>query len=184
MPNFPFTLSTFPDDAGQRLDQYLAAKLPDVSRSRLQQLIAKGEVLVNQTAAKASLRLKGEEEITVTGPPHAPPLRAIPEEIALDIVYEDDDLAIVNKPAGMMVHAGAGATEDARNRGTLVNALLHHFKKLSSVGGARRLGEACERAGGAKDVHCAGPRLPEAGSRHNSKRDQPPLAAAHADDDA
>jgi len=55
------------------------------------------------------------------------------EEIALDIVYEDDDLAIVNKPAGMMVHAGAGATDDARNRGTLVNALLHHFAKLSAL---------------------------------------------------
>jgi 23S rRNA pseudouridine1911/1915/1917 synthase len=95
---------------------------------------------VNEAAAKASLRLKGDERITVTGPPHAPPLRAIPEEIALDIVYEDDDLAIVNKPAGMMVHAGAGATEDARNRGTLVNALLHHFKKLSSVGGELRPG--------------------------------------------
>src|ERR1019366_7597278 len=76
----------------------------------------------------------------VTGPPQAPPLRAIAEEIALDIVYEDDDLAIVNKPAGMMVHAGAGATEDARNRGTLVNALLHHFGKLSAVGGELRPG--------------------------------------------
>ena len=62
------------------------------------------------------------------------------EEIALDIVYEDDDLAIVNKPAGMMVHAGAGATDDARNRGTLVNALLHHFRKLSAVGGELRPG--------------------------------------------
>src|SRR5271166_18524 len=140
MPNFPLALSTLADDAGQRLDQYLAAKLPDVSRSRLQQLIEKGEVLVNNDVAKASLRLKGEEEITVTGPPHAPPLRAIAEEIALDIVYEDDDLAIVNKPAGMMVHAGAGATDDARNRGTLVNALLHHFKKLSAVGGELRPG--------------------------------------------
>jgi 23S rRNA pseudouridine1911/1915/1917 synthase len=62
------------------------------------------------------------------------------EEIALDIVYEDDDLAIVNKPAGMMVHAGAGATADARNRGTLVNALLHHFGTLSAVGGELRPG--------------------------------------------
>ena len=108
----------------------------------MQQLIAKGEVLVNGVAAKASLRLKGngEEQITVTGPPHAPPLRAIAEEIALDIVYEDDDLAIVNKPAGMMVHAGAGATDDARNRGTLVNALLHHFRTLSAVGGELRPG--------------------------------------------
>jgi len=140
MLDFPLTLAASPEDADQRLDQYLALKLPDVSRSRLQQLIAKGEVLVNEATAKASLRLKGEERITVTGPPTAPPLRAIAEDIALDIVYEDDDLAIVNKPAGMMVHAGAGATDDARNRGTLVNALLHHFGKLSSVGGALRPG--------------------------------------------
>ena len=62
------------------------------------------------------------------------------EEIPLDIVYEDNDLAIVNKPAGMMVHAGAGATDDARNRGTLVNALLHHFAALSEVGGDLRPG--------------------------------------------
>ena len=68
------------------------------------------------------------------------PLRAIPEDIPLTIVYEDDDLAVVNKPAGMMVHAGAGATEDQRNRGTLVNALLHHFAELSSVGGELRPG--------------------------------------------
>ncbi|MGD0793237.1 MAG: RluA family pseudouridine synthase [Terriglobales bacterium] len=147
MPEFPITLVVSANGAGQRLDQYLATQLSEVnhaevSRARVQQLIAKGEVLVNGTAAKASLRLKGngEEQITVTGPPHAPPLRAIPEEIALDIVYEDDDLAIVNKPAGMMVHAGAGATEDARNRGTLVNALLHHFEKLSAVGGELRPG--------------------------------------------
>ena len=145
MPDFPLTLTASPEAAGQRLDQYLATQLSDVnqtevSRARVQQLIEKGEVLVNQIAAKASLRLKGEEQITVTGPPHAPPLRALPEEIALDIVYEDDDLAIVNKPAGMMVHAGAGATDDARNRGTLVNALLHHFKKLSAVGGDLRPG--------------------------------------------
>jgi 23S rRNA pseudouridine1911/1915/1917 synthase len=140
MLDFPLTLNTLMEDAGQRLDQYLAAKLPEVSRARVQQLIAKGEVLVNEAAAKASLRLRGEEQITVTGPPHAAPLRAIPEEIALDIVYEDDDLAIVNKPAGMLVHAGAGATDDARNRGTLVNALLHHFGTLSAVGGALRPG--------------------------------------------
>src|SRR6202790_4681208 len=142
---FPITLTSSPEAAGQRLDQYPATQLSEVShaevsRARVQQLIEKGEVLVNQTAAKASLRLKGEEQITVTGPPHAPPLRAIPEEIALDIVYEDDDLAIVNKPAGMMVHAGAGATEDARNRGTLVNALLHHLASLSGVGGELRPG--------------------------------------------
>ena len=137
---FPLTLIVSPEDAAQRLDQYLAAQISDVSRARLQQLIEKGEVLVNGAPAKASLRLKGDEQITITGPPQAPPLRAIAEEIPLDIVYEDDDLAVVNKPAGMMVHAGAGATEDARNRGTLVNALLHHFKTLSGVGGELRPG--------------------------------------------
>src|SRR5664279_3478659 len=145
MPQFPITLVVSESGAGQRLDQYLAAQLSEVrhaevSRARVQQLMERGEVLVNAAAAKASLRLKGQEQITVTGPPQAPPLRAIPEEIALDIVYEDDDLAIVNKPAGMMVHAGAGATDDARNRGTLVNALLHHFGTLSTVGGELRPG--------------------------------------------
>src|SRR6266446_5249857 len=140
MLSFPVTFTFAADESGQRLDQYLVSKLPEVSRARVQQLIAKGEVLVGGGAARASLRLKGGEEITVTGPPHAAPLRALAEEIPLDIIYEDDDLAIVNKPAGMMVHAGAGATEDARNRGTLVNALLHHFKKLSSVGGELRPG--------------------------------------------
>ncbi len=147
MLDFPLILTTSPEAAGQRLDQYLATYLSEVnqtevSRARVQQLIERGEVLVNRAVAKASLRLKGngEEQITVTGPPHAAPLRAMAEEIALDIVYEDDDLAIVNKPAGMMVHAGAGATDDARNRGTLVNALLHHFKKLSAVGGELRPG--------------------------------------------
>jgi len=140
MLHFPLTLAVSSDDSGQRLDQFLAANLTGVSRSRLQQLIAQGEVLVNNAAAKASLRLQGGEEITVTRPPLAPPLRAMAEEIPLDIVYEDDDLAIVNKPAGMMVHAGAGATDDARNRGTLVNALLHHFGALSGVGGELRPG--------------------------------------------
>ena len=140
MLDFPLTLTVSPEDSGQRLDQYLAAKLAEVSRARVQQLIEKGEVLVNDAAAKASLRLRGGEQVTVTGPPQAPPLRAMAEEIPLDIVYEDDDLAIVNKPAGMMVHAGAGATEDARNRGTLVNALLHHFGALSGVGGELRPG--------------------------------------------
>src|SRR5229473_1758591 len=140
MLDFPLTLTASPEAAGQRLDQYLATQLSEVSRARVQQLIAKGEVLVGGSAARASLRLKGGEEITVTSPPQAPPLRALAEEIPLDIVYEDDDLAIVNKPAGMMVHAGAGATEDARNRGTLVNALLHHFRALSGIGGELRPG--------------------------------------------
>ena len=97
MPDFPLTLTVSPEDAAQRLDQYLAAQIAEVSRARVQQLIEKGEVLVNGAAAKASLRLKGEERITITGPPQTPPLRALAEEIALDIVYEDDDLAIVDR---------------------------------------------------------------------------------------
>jgi 23S rRNA pseudouridine1911/1915/1917 synthase len=135
----PISLSVPPDDAGKRLDQFLAAHL-DVSRARVQQLIAEEKILLNDAPAKASLKLRGGERISVLGPAERPPLRAIPEEIPLDIVYEDDDLAIVNKSAGMMVHAGAGATEDARNRGTLVNALLHHFASLSGVGGEMRPG--------------------------------------------
>lgn len=140
MPAFPITLTSTAEDAGKRLDQFLAAQLPDTSRARIQQLIEKNEVLIENAPVKASLRLKGGEQITVRSAPHAPPLRAIPEAIPLDIVFEDDDLAIINKPAGMMVHAGAGATEDARNRGTLVNALLHRFRALSGVGGELRPG--------------------------------------------
>lgn len=128
------------NDAGQRLDQFLVRQLPDTSRARIQHLIQQGNVLVNQKPAKASLRLRGNEQIKIVGELQAPPLRAIPEEIPLDIVYEDDDLAVINKPAGMMVHAGAGATEDERNRGTLTNALLHHFGQLSEVGGELRPG--------------------------------------------
>ncbi len=127
-------------DAGRRLDQFLAAHLPDISRVRVQQMIAQGQVQVNGSAAKPALRLRGGERITVLGPPQPPPLRAIPEQIALDVVYEDSDLAVINKPAGMMVHAGAGATSDARNRGTLVNALLHRFGALSGVSGELRPG--------------------------------------------
>jgi 23S rRNA pseudouridine1911/1915/1917 synthase len=135
----PIPISVAPEDAGKRLDQLLAAHL-DVSRARVQQLISEQKVLVNDAPAKASLKLRGSERITVVGSAERPPLRAMAEEIPLDIVYEDDDLAIINKAAGMMVHAGAGATEDQRNRGTLVNALLHHFATLSAVGGEMRPG--------------------------------------------
>ncbi len=124
---FPMTVFVSPDTAGQRLDQFLTAQLPDTSRARIQQLLAEEKALVNQSTAKPSLRLKGGEQITILGDPQPAPLRAIAEDIPLDIVYEDGDLAVINKPAGMMVHAGAGATDDERNRGTLVNALLHHF---------------------------------------------------------
>jgi 23S rRNA pseudouridine1911/1915/1917 synthase len=128
------------DDAGKRLDQFLTAQLGDISRARVQQLIDEQKVLVNESAAKASLRLRGGERIAVLGAVTLAPLRAMAEEIPLDIVYEDDDLAVVNKAAGMMVHAGAGATDDERNRGTLVNALLHRFGQLSGMGGELRPG--------------------------------------------
>ena len=127
------------DVAGQRLDQFLVSQL-EVSRARVQELIRAEKVLVNDTPAKASTKLRGGERIRVLGPAARPPLRAVAEEIPLDIAYEDDDLAVINKSAGMMVHAGAGATEDRRNRGTLVNALLHHFASLSGVGGEMRPG--------------------------------------------
>src|SRR5437879_6396869 len=141
MPDpFPTTYPATSEDAGKRLDQFLTARIPDVSRARVQQLIEQHQVLVDDNEAKPSLRLRGGETIRVLGPVQLDPLRAIPEDIPLDLVYEDDDLVIVNKPAGMMVHAGAGATEDERNRGTLVNALLHRFGALSAVGGELRPG--------------------------------------------
>jgi 23S rRNA pseudouridine1911/1915/1917 synthase len=126
--------------AGQRLDQFLTARLEGVSRSRVQLLLEQGDVLVDGTGLKASYKLRGGESITVTGEPRPAPLKAIAEDIPLSVVYEDKDLAVIDKPAGMMVHAGSGATDDARSRGTLVNALLHRFQSLSSTGGDLRPG--------------------------------------------
>jgi 23S rRNA pseudouridine1911/1915/1917 synthase len=137
---YPIFISVTSEDAGKRLDQFLAVRLEAVSRARVQEMIAEGLVLVNDAAAKASLKLRGGERVSVLGKAQRAPLKAVAEEIPLDIVYEDDDLAVINKPAGMMVHAGAGASEDARNRGTLVNALLHHLGSLSGVGGELRPG--------------------------------------------
>jgi 23S rRNA pseudouridine1911/1915/1917 synthase len=134
------TLTATAEHAGKRLDQFLVSQFPDTSRVRVQELIAQEKIVVDGSPAKASLRLRGQEKIEILGEVERPPLRAVAEEIPLEIVYEDVDLAVVNKPAGMMVHAGAGATDDARNRGTLVNALLHHFGTLSKVGGELRPG--------------------------------------------
>jgi len=126
--------------AGQRLDQFVAAQLEGVSRSRVQLLMEQGDVLVNGERVKASMKLRGGERIAITGEPHPATLKATAEEIPLDVIYEDADLAVVNKPAGMMVHAGSGQNEDARSRGTLVNALLYRFQALSSTGGDLRPG--------------------------------------------
>jgi 23S rRNA pseudouridine1911/1915/1917 synthase len=132
-------LVTPPDAAGRRLDQYLVEALA-VSRARVQWLLSEGKVLLEAKPPKASLKLRGGEQLSITGEAEPRPLHAVPEAITLDIVYEDDDMAVINKAAGMMVHAGSGSTDDARNRGTLVNALLHHFQELSSHGGELRPG--------------------------------------------
>jgi 23S rRNA pseudouridine1911/1915/1917 synthase len=135
------TTHTVPlEAAGQRLDAWLATQLEKVSRARVQLLLSESKVLVNSAPAKPSLKLRGGESIEILGEPAPPPLHATPENIPLDIVYEDDDLSVINKPAGMIVHAGSGATDDARNRGTLVNALLNHYRQLSTTGGPLRPG--------------------------------------------
>jgi 23S rRNA pseudouridine1911/1915/1917 synthase len=121
-------------EAGQRLDQRIASRFSSISRTRVQELIASGLVLVNSRAAKGSHRLRGGERIQIQIQPR-PPLRAEPESIPLDILYEDADVIAVNKPAGMTVHAGAGVS-----RGTLVNALLGRGQSLAQSADALRPG--------------------------------------------
>jgi 23S rRNA pseudouridine1911/1915/1917 synthase len=121
-------------DSGKRLDLFLHERLPEYSRARLQEWIKAGRVRVNDTPQKRSYLLHGSEAIDVE-PAELPPLHAQPEDLPLEILYEDADVIAVNKPAGMVVHSGAG-----RHSGTLVNALLHRFRKLSTVGGALRPG--------------------------------------------
>ncbi len=127
-------LSALAGDAGKRLDHFLQEQLPQYSRSRLQGWIKAGRVLVNGHAEKPACVLRGGESIEVT-PANPPSLRAEAENISLDILYPDEDVIAVNKPAGMVVHAGAG-----NHSGTLVNALVHHFGSLSNVGGELRPG--------------------------------------------
>ena len=121
-------------DAGKRLDHYLQERLPQFSRARLQSWIKTGAVLVNDKAGKASYALRLADAVVVK-PADLPPLKAVAEDIALDILYEDSDVVAVNRPAGMVVHAGAG-----QHSGTLTNALVHRFGQLSSLGGVERPG--------------------------------------------
>ncbi|MGB9465438.1 MAG: RluA family pseudouridine synthase, partial [Candidatus Acidiferrum sp.] len=121
-------------DAGQRLDRYLAAHLLELSRTRIQELIEAGLVLVGGKPTKGSHRLRKGERISVEAQAR-PPMRAEAEAIPLEILYEDDDVIVVNKRAGMTVHAGAG-----NSRGTLVNALLGLGQSLSRGGDALRPG--------------------------------------------
>lgn len=127
----PETYKVPADAAGKRLDVWLTAQLENSSRARVQLLLAQEKVLVNGASAKSRLSLKGGELVEVLGEAAPPPLRAVAEKIPLDIVYEDKDLSVINKPAGMMVHAGSASTDESRSRGTLVNALLGHYVELS-----------------------------------------------------
>ena len=133
------TLTVPPEARSSRLDQWLVSQLPDVSRVRVQQLIEQQKILINGKSPKPSMKLRGGEEILITGAVELPPLRAFAEDIPLDVVYEDESIAVINKPAGMSVHAGSGKGE-AGNRGTMVNALLHRFNRLSEIGGELRPG--------------------------------------------
>jgi 23S rRNA pseudouridine1911/1915/1917 synthase len=120
--------------AGQRLDQVLHEQFPEFSRSRLQDWIKLRRVLVNGAAARSSRVLREADRVDVE-PAELPPLRAEPETIPLRVLYEDGDLVAIDKPAGMVVHAGAGV-----HTGTLVNALLGRFQSLSALGGDLRPG--------------------------------------------
>lgn len=123
-----------PEEAGLRLDRFLALRRPDLSRSRVQSLIAAGEVEVGGQRPKPSRALRPGEVVTLRVPPPVP-LDLHPEPIPLNVVYEDAGLVVVNKPAGLVVHPGAG-----HSTGTLVHALLHHCRTLSGIGGVRRPG--------------------------------------------
>jgi len=120
--------------AGARLDTWVAAQLPELSRSRIQALIGDGRVTLDGGPARASARLRAGQTIEVEVPPAAA-AEPQPEDIPLRFVHEDDRLLVVDKPAGLSVHPGAG-----RPSGTLVNALLHHVKDLSGIGGVLRPG--------------------------------------------
>lgn len=122
------------EDEGKRLDAFLSSNVGDVSRSAFQRLIDEGCVSVNGAAAKASQKLKAGEVIAYAVP-DAKPSHTAAEELPLDVVYEDDDLIVINKPKGMVVHPAPGSPT-----GTIVNALLAHCKGLSTIGGEERPG--------------------------------------------
>jgi len=125
------------EQAGERLDRFLVSHLAELSRSRIQSLVEEGFVQVDGVAMKPSYRVESGDSVTVEIPA-APPAGVEAEPIPLDVLYEDQDIAVINKPAGMIIHPGAGA-----DTGTMVAALLHRFggmPGLSSVGGPLRPG--------------------------------------------
>ena len=128
------TYSITEEHLGNRLDIFLSLENPSLSRSRIKNLIEEGNVLLNGLPTKASHHLRSGEAVTLSIP-EPQPLNLKPEPIPIDIVYEDDAIIVLNKPAGLVVHPGAG-----NHSGTLVNALLHHCKHLSGIGGKLRPG--------------------------------------------
>lgn len=122
-----------PAEAGRRLDQFLVQS-SDLSRAAVQRLIHQGRVRIGARPQKASYRVRPRDRIIVMRPPPEPS-EVEPEPIPLDLLHEDEDLLVVNKPPGLIVHPGAG-----RRRGTLVNALLHHCPGLTGIGGIQRPG--------------------------------------------
>jgi len=123
-----------PEFEGQRLDRFLVSVLGDLSRSQIQRLITDGHVNVAKRTAKPNLALRERDRVSVEIP-DAAPSEVAGEELPLDILYQDTDVAVLNKPAGMVVHPAAG-----HSSGTLVNALLHYLTDLSGIGGERRPG--------------------------------------------
>ena len=131
----PILLRASEESKNQRLDAFLASSLDGLTRSQATQLIESGEVAVNGRAVSKSYKLAGGEDIAVTLP-EPEPVEAVPQDIPLDVVYEDADVIVINKPSGMVVHPAPGHPD-----GTLVNALLYHCAgTLSGVGGALRPG--------------------------------------------
>ncbi len=122
------------DRAGERLDRFLASMLPQFSRARLQNLIREGDVTIDGKITRPRAILRTGEVVRLNEPPPTE-IEAKPEDIPLEILFEDDDLLVLNKPAGLVVHPGAGHTSS-----TLVNALLHHCPNLSGIGGKQRPG--------------------------------------------
>jgi 23S rRNA pseudouridine1911/1915/1917 synthase len=127
-------ITTDNETAGKRLDAFLASQLPDTSRTRIQRAIEDGDVLVNDRTVKPSYKLHAGDHIDIDFP-EPPPVEILAEPIPLQIIYEDDDLIVVNKPPGMIVHPGAGIES-----GTLANALVYHFNELSGSAGRIRPG--------------------------------------------
>jgi 23S rRNA pseudouridine1911/1915/1917 synthase len=128
------TLEVEPGEAGERLDVVVARRVPELSRAQAQRLIKAGEILVDGNAVKQRFAVTPGQQITINIPPPQP-AGIEPQAIPLDVRYEDSDLIVVNKPAGMVVHPGVG-----RRRDTLVNALLAHCTDLSGIGGELRPG--------------------------------------------